>query len=97
MTQQRQTLHLDQPVVYEIRVQGRLDATWSDWFDDMTITISGGDGGPPVTTLTGPVKDQVALFGLLARIRDLGLPLLLVQWVDSPQRIPLADVNPGSE
>jgi hypothetical protein len=78
-----QLLRLDQPATYTIKVQGRLDASWSAWFDDLTVTVASGDGGPAITTLTGPVIDQVALHGLLARIRDLGLPLLLVQCLEA--------------
>jgi len=72
---------LDQPALYLIKIQGRLDAGWSAWFDDLAITVNGGNGEPSVTTLTGPVKDQAALHGLLTRIRDLGLPILLVQYL----------------
>jgi len=74
----------DQPVMYTIKVQGRLDADWSVWFDGLTVTVANRDAGPAVTTLTGPVVDQTALHGLLARIRDLGLPLLLVQCLEAP-------------
>ena len=73
---------LDQPATYAIKIQGRLDAGWSAWFDDLTVSVAGGGGAPAITTLTGPVIDQVALHGLLARIRDLGLPLLSVQCLE---------------
>ncbi len=79
-----QRSRLDQPATYAIRVQGRLDAGWSAWFDDLTVSVAGGGEAPAVTTLTGPVIDQVALHGLLARIRDLGLPLLSVQCLEEP-------------
>jgi hypothetical protein len=59
---------------YEIRIAGRLDARWQDWFDGMTVTTD-SDG---TTLLTGPVPDQPALYGLLRKVRDLGLPLLSV-------------------
>jgi hypothetical protein len=72
---------LDQPMTYQVQVQGRLDASWSDWFDGLAVAVVDDTNGAPVTTLTGLVKDQAALHGLLARIRDLGLPLLLVQRV----------------
>jgi hypothetical protein len=62
---------------YEIRVVGQLDALWGEWFDDLTLT-HGGDG---TTALVGPVADQAALHGLLAKVRDLGLPLLSVNRV----------------
>jgi hypothetical protein len=63
---------------YEIRVEGILDECWSGWFDGMQVT-SQPDG---VTALAGPVTDQAALHGLLAKVRDLGLPLISVRRVD---------------
>ncbi|MEJ2555021.1 MAG: hypothetical protein P8186_02065 [Anaerolineae bacterium] len=78
-----QLLRLDQPATYTIKVQGRLDASWSAWFDNMAVSVTSGSGGPCITTLTGPVMDQVALHGLLTRIRDLGLPLLTVQCLEA--------------
>jgi len=63
---------------YEIRLQGRLDRRWSGWFDDMSLTTD-TDG---TTVLCGPVMDQAALHGLLARLRDLGLPLIAVTQVE---------------
>ncbi len=75
-------LTLDETATYRIQVQGRLDENWSGQFDDMTITVEGGSEGLSVTTLCGPIADQAALHGVLAWIRDLGLPLLLVQRVE---------------
>ena len=60
--------------VYRIKLKGRLDHKWSDWFEQMAISSEGGE-----TTLTGPVSDQAALHGLLIRIRDLNLTLLSVE------------------
>jgi hypothetical protein len=65
------------PTWYQIRVKGHLDATWSAWFDGLTITHD-ADGA---TTLQGPVVDQAALYGLISRARDLGLTLLAVSRV----------------
>ena len=66
----------------EIRVKGRIDEHWSDWFDDLTITHTDQDE----TILSGTVVDQAALYGLLAKLRDLGLPLLSVNRVErNPQ------------
>jgi hypothetical protein len=65
-------------VRYEIRVEGILDECWSGWFDGMQVTYQ-PDG---VTALAGPVTDQAALHGLLAKVRDLGLPLISVRRVD---------------
>lgn len=64
--------------LYEIRVRGLLDESWSDWLGGLTITTS--DGGN--TLLAGPIRDQSALHGLLVKIRDLGLPLLSVEQKD---------------
>ena len=69
----------DEQAVYQIRVKGNLDRKWSDWFDAFTIVAQTNDE----TLLTGPVADQAALHGLLSKIRDLGLPLLLVRRVES--------------
>ncbi len=65
------------PVIYQIRIKGQLDSQWTDWFGGLTITL-GEDGD---TLLTGPVVDQAALYGLLKKVRDLGLPLLAVNRV----------------
>ena len=59
---------------YRITVQGRIDADWSEWLGGMQV-IDDGQGN---TILDGPVADQAALYGLLWRIRDLGLTLLAV-------------------
>jgi len=71
-------------VRYEIRVEGMLDEYWSAWFDRMQI-ISERHGE---TVIAGPVTDQAALHGLLAKVRDLGLPLISVHRVgsESPER-----------
>jgi hypothetical protein len=69
---------LDQPAVYQIIVKGRLDDDWTEWFDGLSLTVEKNESGAVFTTLTGPVMDQGALHGLLARVRDLGLPLLEV-------------------
>lgn len=63
--------------VYQIRVQGRLDPSWSEWFDNMTLTFAQGE-----TTISGAVADQAALHGLLTKVRDLGLTLLDVHRVE---------------
>jgi hypothetical protein len=62
------------PTVYQVRVQGHLGSDWSDWFEGLTITpVENGE-----TLLTGPVSDQAELYGLLRKVRDLGLTLLSV-------------------
>jgi hypothetical protein len=69
------------PGWYEIRLKGRLDPRWADWFDGLRLTHE-GDG---TTLLRGPVVDQAALHGLLRKVRDLGLPLIAVIRVDGTQ------------
>lgn len=64
---------------YEIDVGDGLDAVWSTWFDDLRVTPL-GDG---VTRLAGPIRDEAALHGLLAKVRDLGLRLVSVRRVAS--------------
>jgi hypothetical protein len=65
-------------MVYQIRVEGHLRAEWAEWFEGLTITLE-PDG---TTLLTGPVVDQAALYGLLKKVRDLGLPLVAVNRVE---------------
>lgn len=60
--------------IYQIHIRGHLDPHWSDWLGEFAMEIQ--DDG--TTLLTGPVVDQAALHGVIARIRDLGLPLLAV-------------------
>ena len=72
------------PARYRIRIRDHLDPLWSAWFDGLAI-YQQADG---TTTLTGPVIDQAELFGLLARLRDLGATLLAVE--------PLADDDPSA-
>ena len=59
---------------YNIRIEGSLDGGWGDWFDGMVI-LPEPDG---TTCITGPVRDQAALIGLINRIHDLGLILISV-------------------
>jgi hypothetical protein len=60
---------------YRLRIRGHLDPGWSTWFDSLAIRQE-EDG---TTTLTGPLVDQAALYGLLGRLRDLGATLLAVE------------------
>ncbi len=59
---------------FEIRVNGRLDRDWSEWFEGLTIA----DQPNGEAVIAGPVRDQAALFGVLLKIRDLGLVLISV-------------------
>ena len=64
----------DTPAHYQFQVRGTLDPRWSVWFDQLAIShdVEGN------TLLAGPVIDQAALYGLINRLRDLGLTLLAV-------------------
>jgi hypothetical protein len=66
-------------IVYQIRISGHLGRQWTEWFENMTIIQE--DNGE--TLLTGAVVDQAALYGLLRKVRDLGMPLLSVIRVNS--------------
>ena len=68
-------------MVYQIRLKGHLGRQWTDWFEGLTLTLE--DNGE--TVLTGPVIDQAALFSLLRKVRDLGIPLLSVNRVEPGQ------------
>ena len=72
------TLNMDVTEVYQVKVRGKLDARWSDWFNGMAIAYEIGSDGFPVTTITGAVVDQAALYGILWKLRDLNLKLLSV-------------------
>jgi hypothetical protein len=66
-----------EPARYELRVQGVLEPRWSGWFEGLQVTSDGRE-----TIIAGPVTDQAALHGLLAKVRDLGLELLEVRRLD---------------
>ncbi|HQZ72668.1 MAG TPA: hypothetical protein PK826_15210 [Anaerolineae bacterium] len=64
---------------YTIRVKGHLDRRWAEWFEGLTFTHE-----PAGTTLLeGPLADQAALHGVLTKLRDLGLPIVSIQTLDS--------------
>ena len=70
--------HPGGPERYEIRLKGHLDSRWAAWFDGLSLTNE-NDG---TTLIRGSVTDQAALYGLLQKTRDLGLPLISVNHVD---------------
>lgn len=65
-------------MTYQIRVKGHIDPQWKDWFGDVTITLN--DNGE--TLMLCQVIDQAALFGLLKKVRDLGVMLISVNLVE---------------
>ena len=68
--------------MYRIVVQGQIGERWASWFDDLTVLTEASPGEDARTVLTGPVRDQAALLGLLQKLYTLGLPLLLVERMD---------------
>jgi hypothetical protein len=81
-----------QPVVYQIRIKGHLGRQWTDWFGGLIITLEeNGD-----TLLTGPVVDQAALYGLLKKVRDLGMPLVSVRPIEHGPSTTLPSASLGT-
>ena len=64
---------------YRIRVGGHLDSGWSEWFGGLRLTHEANGE----TLLSGPIVDEAALHGVLAKVRDLGLPLLAVNRIEA--------------
>ena len=67
---------------YEILVSGHLDRRWSDWFEGLDVIKAFSRNGSPITILSGPIGDQAALHGILARVRDIGIPIISVNRID---------------
>jgi hypothetical protein len=80
--EQSKTTDSQQPTIYQIKIEGHLRPLWEEAFTGlhMTLTESGE------TELTGPVVDQAALYGLLRKIRDLGLPLISVTRLEAERK-----------
>jgi hypothetical protein len=62
------------PTCYEVRVEGVLESSWSEWFEGLQLQNQGGD-----TVLSGVLPDQPALHGILDKVRDLGLSIIAVR------------------
>src|SRR5579884_1604875 len=78
-----------EPLIYQIRIKGHLDRKWADWFSGLSITAQASGE----TLLTGPVLDQAMLYGLLRKVRDVGLPLVAVIQVE-PEQAKVPDAKP---
>lgn len=75
-------LRLEKPATYHIQIQGALDPQWSNRLSGLVIeTKHFDDERLPVTTLSGRLIDQAALFGVLSALYDLRLPLLTVEYL----------------
>jgi hypothetical protein len=77
------------PRVYQIKIDGVLPDSWSDWFNGLLAETQTAANGSITTTLTGPVVDQAALHGILDRIRDLNLKLIAVTELDPQTHDPM--------
>ena len=73
------TQHTMPPAHYELRIEGHLDESWSAWFGGLTL-LRESDG---TTTLRGAVTDQAELYGLLAKVRDLGTTLISLTSIET--------------
>ncbi len=76
--------HTDAPATYQIKVEGKLDQGWSDWFSGLTITFEDEDTSLASTTITGAV-DQSTLRGILTKMWDLNLTLISVTRLDGQE------------
>ena len=74
------------PANYQIRVKGQLGPQWQAWFDGLTITAQPNGE----TVITGHMADQAALYGILKKVRNLGLPLISVNPIDPQIMTPQA-------
>ena len=68
---------------YKICMKGHLGERWSLAFEGLELRSDFSSDGSPITVLTGPIVDQSALYGLVAKIRDLGLTLILIKRLGS--------------
>lgn len=72
--------HVKQQTVYQFRIKGHLGQQWMNWFEGLAVALEEEEGN---TLLSGPVIDQAALHGILKKIRDLGMPLLSVNSIET--------------
>ena len=75
----------DDTSIYRIKVEGKVDKRWTDWFSGMQIHYIKDQTPNPVTILRGPIPDQSALRGILVKLWDLNLTLVAVQRLDDDQ------------
>lgn len=75
-------LTIDKPAMYCIRVVGCLDENWSDRLGGLEINANKQQGMTAITTLSGSIIDQAALFGILKALYDMRLPLISVECLD---------------
>ncbi len=79
----RNLIPFDSPAAYQIIVQGRIDPTWSDRLEGMTICQATLEADLSVTVLEGELSDQAALAGVLNTLYELHLPVLSVKLLNN--------------
>jgi hypothetical protein len=77
--------HFDEPALYHISVEGRIPVAWADQLEGMRVTVVPSVTSRPVSTLTGLLRDQAALAGVLNRLYTLHFVVLSVTRVDTPR------------
>ncbi|MFN8379246.1 MAG: hypothetical protein U0452_11305 [Anaerolineae bacterium] len=77
------TQRFDEPALYQIRVEGRIPASWADRLDGMRVTVISAAPPSYVSTLTGTLDDQAALAGVLNTLYALHLVVLSVTRIDT--------------
>jgi hypothetical protein len=82
-------------VYCEVVVKGQLDSDWSGWFEGLTITHNDRDE----SLFSGRIRDQAAFYGLLAKVRDMGLTLVSVKYTagESPKEDTDSDNNSSAQ
>ncbi len=70
-------------MIYQIKIKGKLDESWSDWLGDVQITAAVGEDGVWITTCLACLPDPTALFGILDHIRDLNLQLVSMMEIEN--------------
>ncbi len=70
---------------YKICVKGHLDEQWVSWFEGLTIAHGFSQDGIPITTLSGAIPDQAALHGVLIKLRDIGIPILSINRIETEE------------
>lgn len=84
MGQTQQRINMFEPAVFVIRIEGRLGASWLDYFGAQSMSVEVDEAGLGSTTLISEPVDQAALVGMINRLNGLGLPVVSVQCVLAP-------------